>query len=69
MGQQQVEKKNWMMYVGIGLGILMLGGMFFMQIWNMAKMKRQIRKQQKMMEDEERKRAFENIDIKGLDEI
>jgi len=69
LSQQQVEKKNWMIYVGVGLGVLMLGGMFFMQIWNMAKMKRQIRKQQKMMEEEERKRAFDSIDINELDKI
>ena len=71
--QQQIEKKNiWkdrMIYIGIGLAALMLGGMFLTQLWNMAKMKRQLRKQQKMMEEEERKRAFESIDIKDLDEI
>jgi len=65
LSQQQAEKKNWMIYVGVGLGVLMLGGMFSMQIWNMAKMKRQLRKQQKMMD----KRAFESIDINELDKI
>jgi len=68
--QQQSEKKSrTLTYFGIGLGALMIGGMFFMQIWNMTKMKRQIWKQQNMLKEEARKRAFESIDINDLDKI
>ena len=67
--QQQSQKVNWLMYFGIGSGVLMLGGMLFMQIWNPIKMKKQLKKQQQMMAEEVRKRAFDNINIKELDEI
>ena len=60
---------NWAMYIGIGMGILMLGGMLFMQIWNPIKLKRQQRKQQKIFDEQEKKRALESVDIIDLDEI
>ena len=67
--QKQLEKNNWLKKLGIAFAALMGGWMLFMQIWNPIKMKRQMKKQQKKMEAEVRKRAFENIDINTLDKI
>ena len=75
---KEIEKRkageiNWPMYIGIGMGILMLGGMLFMQIWNPIKLKRQQKKQQqeqqKLLEEQEKQRVLAGIDINDLDEI
>ncbi len=67
--RQQPEETNWLLYAGIGLGIVVLGSSLFMQIWNPIRMKRQLRHQQKMLKEEERKRLIESVDVTDLDEI
>jgi len=67
--QKQQDQGNWLKKIGIGLGAVMAGWILFMQIWNPIKIKRQIRKQQKQMEQEIRAKAFEKIDINDLDKI
>ena len=66
-----LPENNWLLYIGIGLGVLMVGSMLFMQIWNPIKAKRQQRrmmKEQEKMAERERLRIFlENSD--DLDEI
>jgi hypothetical protein len=58
-------EKDWTMQIGLAIGILMLGGMLFMQIWNPIKLKRQQQKQ----EEQRRQSDLDSIDINDLDEI
>ena len=60
--RQEPPAVNWGMYIGIAVGVLMAAGMFFMQIWNQIKIKRQQRRQQEKMKKEMNRREFETLD-------
>ena len=73
IGELRKKEPNWLIYIGAGMGILLLGGMLFMQIWNPIKLKRQQKKQQqeqqRLLEEQEKQRVLAGIDINDLDEI
>lgn len=69
MRQKLLDKPNLLKIIGIGFAALMAGWMFIMQILNPIKIKKQIKKQQQMMEAEARKKAFESININDLHKI
>jgi hypothetical protein len=66
--EEAKEPVNWGMYIGIAVGVLMIAGMFAMQIWNQIKVKRQQRRQQEEMNKEMRRREFETLD-QNLEDI
>ena len=53
-------KPNWTMYFGIAAGV-MLGGMFFMQIWNSLKAKRQQKKLTQQAQDALKGNLMQNV--------
>ena len=72
------SKYSWLTPVGIGLGVTLLGGMFFMQIFNQIRSKRQMLKMlnpNKGKERKEKKKKYnrneelDKIDINDLDKI
>ncbi len=67
--KKEPEKINWAMYIGIALGVLMLGGMLFMQIWNPIKIKRQQHRLARQADEAARQNEWNNIDINNLDQI
>ena len=71
------SKYNWLMPVGIGTGVTLLGGMFFMQIYNQIRAKRQMLRMMnpagkikpEKFKRKKKSNELDQIDINDLDKI